>query len=636
MGDPVHPSFVVNWTLYALCQSAYVGLSVYTQTHLILMKRAKENIAVLDHPHYVTALLINIFFYPFVLLLQYGAGVPLPCAATIFIPHVIAGGMVAVLMYRYMSFILRLARIEIAQHVLKRGTALSDAFSMANKKTPISRNEKMAHKILNHLSSDGIMVICVVTFVIECVAFPFLLRENRKWAAGKDDVECEMLTSGFVVPLYLIWALVIMYLIRGFTSVDRFYIAWKIKVQAGAALAVLIVSIILFLAFRVQSKHWRFGLHIFWIVQMLFWYTESWTPLKVSREWRDISGATEGKGKRLIRLVQTLSDPDLLRRFEGHVLKEWAPESLQFFKAVTVHEIFAKKALTAMVREAEKEGPNHQTIERITSDLLIGAIKIFQTYVDTGAHYSININGSKRQRIVNFFSSSSMIPYRVAAETCNKTFETLIFKRSSRRLRSPTWRTMRRNSHRQHSPRQHSPMELSSPSPRSPSPATKSDDAKSDDSPRTPPKRHHSFLESEMKSRPRPKRMSGTALKPLDPYLFCKIVSEANFDLNYGDETGSDGISDGGGERKSEKSDLKSVWKSDGSGDIGTPRTGSVTLINRMKAISDTASINIELLLGVINIFSEAAREVFQLMEGDTHARFTVKESVVKLATYDV
>jgi len=161
----------------------------------------------------------------------------------------------------------------------------------------------------------------------------------------------------------------------------------------------------------------------------------------------------------------------LLRRFERHVLKEWSPESLQFYKAVTVHQIYTKRALTAIKKEGKKDSPDFDKIETVTSGLLTGAMKIYLTYVDNRAPNMVNIDGKIRLKIVRFFSSPGMRSYRTAAENSGGSLHNFVFQRSRRRdRRSSMWYPMRQTSPSKH--------ELS-PSPRSPSPG-KSDDAKSE------------------------------------------------------------------------------------------------------------------------------------------------------------
>jgi len=218
----------------------------------------------------VTVLLVCVFFYPIVIMLQNGVGIKLPCAVFVLVPHVFVGSLITVLMYRNMSFVLRLARIEIAKHVLTRGTTLTDALSKTTWQISVGQGEKIARKILNHPCTDRILAICIVVWIIECAAFPFLAPQNQQWALGRSD-ECIMITSGFIAPLYFIWTLLMLCLIRGFTSVNRFRVAWKIKVQATAALAILIFSFLLFIVFRVGGgEYWisTLGLHLFWLAQV--------------------------------------------------------------------------------------------------------------------------------------------------------------------------------------------------------------------------------------------------------------------------------------------------------------------------------------------------------------------------------
>mmetsp|Transcript_5094 Transcript_5094/g.10095 ORF Transcript_5094/g.10095 Transcript_5094/m.10095 type:complete len:355 (-) Transcript_5094:663-1727(-) len=350
---------------------------------------------------------------------------------------------------------------------------------------------------------------------------------------------------------------------------------------------------------------------------MILWYTESWIPLKMSEKWRN-DKTLEHRGTKLIQFVQTLSDPVLLRRFERHVLKEWSPESLQFYKAVTVHQIYTKRALTAIKKEGKKDSPDFDKIETVTSGLLTGAMKIYLTYVDNRAPNMVNIDGKIRLKIVRFFSSPGMRSYRTAAENSGGSLHNFVFQRSRRRdRRSSMWYPMRQTSPSKH--------ELS-PSPRSPSPG-KSDDAKSEASVRSissPTIRTlSSQLESDTKSPKRSyKKMSIETTAPLylTPEQFCKVVSEANLDhADMSIERTSRGRSDNKRERSGGKSPSFS---------------GSVSYVRSIQANLGTSVGAIETLIGVYNIFSEAAREVFQLMEGDSHTRFTTRASVEQLATY--
>eukprot|EP00954_Amorphochlora_amoebiformis_P025850 1375690-Amorphochlora_amoeboformis.AAC.1 len=83
--DASEPGLAAHWAITGVCIAIFVGLSIWTQGTLVMLRKQSYVVQMVDHPHIVTALLICLLVWSIPPLIEGAANADMPCSVYIVI-----------------------------------------------------------------------------------------------------------------------------------------------------------------------------------------------------------------------------------------------------------------------------------------------------------------------------------------------------------------------------------------------------------------------------------------------------------------------------------------------------------------------------------------------------------------------
>eukprot|EP00468_Gymnochlora_sp_CCMP2014_P003014 CAMPEP_0167757384 /NCGR_PEP_ID=MMETSP0110_2-20121227/9893_1 /TAXON_ID=629695 /ORGANISM="Gymnochlora sp., Strain CCMP2014" /LENGTH=428 /DNA_ID=CAMNT_0007643563 /DNA_START=814 /DNA_END=2100 /DNA_ORIENTATION=+ len=149
-----------------------------------------------------------------------------------------------------------------------------------------------------------------------------------------------------------------------------------------------------------------------------FWYTEAYVPLRDTK-LRIETAKAEGGTELRLALHETLANPDLLQRFEQHCAEEWATENLEFYKQVVLFEVACVSA-KKHVEQCDAD-EREEAYEECISSLSRKACKIYVKFIISGAGQQVNLPSRVVTSLDRFFGMHDMLKYRETGKDSKRT-----------------------------------------------------------------------------------------------------------------------------------------------------------------------------------------------------------------------
>jgi len=154
----------------------------------------------------------------------------------------------------------------------------------------------------------------------------------------------------------------------------------------------------------------------YFINQMGLWYSDSWIPLQVTR---DVVRRTKNAPSKGPSLLDTISNPHLLAKFELFLTEEWSQDNLDFYKAAVLFQISSDRALKRVSKrwdydreKSKEELGSHDLSEDLYSQMeqdIIGvrkkAWKVYSTYLMLGASKEVALSAEITRPVHDFFAT---------------------------------------------------------------------------------------------------------------------------------------------------------------------------------------------------------------------------------------
>uniref|UniRef100_A0A7S3Z179 RGS domain-containing protein n=1 Tax=Lotharella globosa TaxID=91324 RepID=A0A7S3Z179_9EUKA len=327
-------ALAVHWGITVVLTLGFVAVSVYTQRKLLMLHRENASLQMLDHPHQVTALLSFILLWSIPPPVQFATPLSMPCSLYVLWTQLAGAGFVTLHAYRTLRFTYRMAQVQCCR-----------AFVRSERREGWTQAEidyqKFVKWIVRSLRGWTIPIIaaCVMTFGLGIL---FIDPYARLQLTDKTSL-CTLRTSTLLFVAWLLWLLPYFCFITKVRQVDPFRILVKLKVLTVAGFGMIVCYAIgdEFLRPLVGEAQWALITNKLWLIlQLTTWYTESYLPLHLTQQRMQQSPKHVEH-----HLADTIANPVLLAKFEAHLVSEWSPESIQFYKAITFFQLEAEKAL---------------------------------------------------------------------------------------------------------------------------------------------------------------------------------------------------------------------------------------------------------------------------------------------------
>ncbi|GAB5361064.1 hypothetical protein AAMO2058_000682600 [Amorphochlora amoebiformis] len=394
----------MQWVILGVTHVAFISLSMYTQRALLKLER-KVKLQMLESPHQISVILILAYLWSIPSLVRIAMGITFPCSVYVLITQLSGSGVISIFVYRILRFTFKLAQVQVTKAYLKLDAQTSEeedgSIKYANflKKVVQTLRGSRPMQI-----AGGVFTFGLILMVVDPVA--------REQILGETDI-CTLRTSTFVLVAWLIWMGPYICFLRKFNLIDPYRIFWKIKVYTFLGTIMVFCYIIgdNFIVPMVGEPHWTLIANkIFWALQMTVWYLESYTPLHLTKKNLALAKSSLDGGH---SLSDTIADPDLLNEFHSHLIKEWSPESIQFYKNVVLFEIDSKNILSYYFPRLCQTHCNPKSVktqkyleyaEKELEKLQLKAYEIYKLYVKVGADQEVNLSQKVRTPLGEFFS----------------------------------------------------------------------------------------------------------------------------------------------------------------------------------------------------------------------------------------
>ncbi len=453
----------VHWAVVAtLLVGTALGMAA-TQNALSHQHHRRVFVQMLGSPNQVTLLLAVLYAYAMGFVVA-AVAPTMPCLLYAMWAQVFAAATQATLVYRTLHFTLKLARLERAKVLLRVGGRRSPRRSSApapptevsddgSPPSPAARRYRgssrrttagedmspdkrralrFADRVVRLLDGRRIPAITATSFAFGAVVLFIVEPSNfRAGPRSASDTACTARASAYCFAAWFLWIVPYFYLFRGFNLKDPFRIWLKLKVQTAALMA-LAAALLAVWGHRnhIPSPHFQLALYdVAAALQITFWITESVIPL-----WLTGSGRSSGRGtggrrangytgaasnvpptvtEKPFPLAAILAYAPFLALFEEHLIEEWSPENLHFYKRALVYRLrntFSRNSgamtggeasdadATAASSASASPGPNGgDSVETRLSDrrlrklnaLRRQALEIYNTYLARHATYQV-------------------------------------------------------------------------------------------------------------------------------------------------------------------------------------------------------------------------------------------------------
>ncbi|GAB5367874.1 hypothetical protein AAMO2058_001269400 [Amorphochlora amoebiformis] len=403
------PSLAVHWAATFLLIALLGFAATWTQSALVKLYNEGIRVQQLEHPHIITALLLIKVFYAILPVVKYGANIYTPCALYVIWSQLMVSVWVSLNMVRFLYFTRRTAQIQRCKQYMGKGVRQNKFFASGESE----RKEKATQRILRNLKGSRIRYLATACF-FGCLVFIFLDPTNIDSIQMKRN-KCSIRTSLAMIFVWFVWiSLYVFYCGRGFfdSKEDPYRTLYKLKIQSSSLLisTVFAIPITLFGESVLGTSHW--GLLFFNLVAITI------MMLKTTQD-SPIENGNYG-------LLHILATPALLELFEDHLLQEWSPENIEFYKTVVLFELQLEeilKRLKEMRKHYESDSISpmditirmNKAIEKIESS----ACEIYTSFISEEATYQVNIPSRIKLKIDVFFQHKRFSRYIIREDSEN-------------------------------------------------------------------------------------------------------------------------------------------------------------------------------------------------------------------------
>ncbi|GAB5363960.1 hypothetical protein AAMO2058_000928200 [Amorphochlora amoebiformis] len=201
---------------------------------------------------------------------------------------------------------------------------------------------KLSLQILRVLGQRRDFYISLGVFILGFLSM-FIDPVARAQLTNRES-ECTLRTSAFVYLALILWVVPYIFFLKRLKIIDPYKTMRKLKLMSATGFIAVTVYAVgeAFLPDILGPAQWNLTSNkLFLSLQLVTWYSESYLALRLTRE-RKNGMYSEGLPW---KLKQTLADPSLHEDYQKHLIKEWSPETLLFYKEVVLFKIDAERIL---------------------------------------------------------------------------------------------------------------------------------------------------------------------------------------------------------------------------------------------------------------------------------------------------
>ncbi|GAB5362759.1 hypothetical protein AAMO2058_000826000 [Amorphochlora amoebiformis] len=312
-----------------------------------------------------------------------------------------------------MRFTYRLAQIRRAKlfmirDIVEDETPTETANMLQKKHVSLWDNPDFLRRITRRLGGNRISYICMgIAFFI---LVPLMLFYPGNIGSFRGTVtRCSAAASILSVCIWFVWVVPYLWFVGGFSGYnDPFNIIWRLKLQTVWSIIVAFASF--YVSARLEStigtSHWALTIFdVVWTWMVMIWMTESYLTLYLTRKRIEEAHTADNTTH---RLVDTLANPRLLEMFEDHLIEEWAPENLQFYKAVVM---FKLDTLNALKRIQDRSKKDYVLTPEERGTMLLAvvrreAFRIYMAFIHDSANSQVNLPAYIFNDINKFFDGN--------------------------------------------------------------------------------------------------------------------------------------------------------------------------------------------------------------------------------------
>eukprot|EP00467_Chlorarachnion_reptans_P001095 CAMPEP_0114495132 /NCGR_PEP_ID=MMETSP0109-20121206/5038_1 /TAXON_ID=29199 /ORGANISM="Chlorarachnion reptans, Strain CCCM449" /LENGTH=896 /DNA_ID=CAMNT_0001672247 /DNA_START=367 /DNA_END=3057 /DNA_ORIENTATION=+ len=294
---------------------------------------------------------------------------------------------------------------------------------------------------LDNFSLGGVRIALVIVFLFGSTIVPLGHPENLQWIDGRpmtsdDNVECSAAPSTYILLIWYAWVIPFTIFFRRVIDPksDPYQIVGNLtKLTVAITFGIIILlSASFYLVPIIGSAHTSLIAYWgYWCIMMTIWYTESYRATRQTYKHHDATA--QGDYGLSHTLEDTLVDPDLLQRFEEHLIQEWATENLMFYKSVVLFELEAEAKVLEL--QSNRKGRNmdssthisiavitrsrsrSKSVLEITPDHLVEtigqrALGIYVKYLEEDSPFQVNLPSRIIKSVDRFFRQDALLTLR--------------------------------------------------------------------------------------------------------------------------------------------------------------------------------------------------------------------------------
>mmetsp|Transcript_17662 Transcript_17662/g.26463 ORF Transcript_17662/g.26463 Transcript_17662/m.26463 type:complete len:634 (-) Transcript_17662:115-2016(-) len=416
--DISQPAIAVHWAIAATYGVLGAIAIIYTQVGLSRLSKITSP-ALIGTVGEVTFMMIAGFLQPAFLLIDRAANASPPCFLNMMWGQTITALLITIFTRRILLFTREAARINVTKFYLRYGIRKKSreiiAGTIPKKEIQTFHASKMA---LTMLGKKRVFAGCTALFLISSLLV-WIDPINASYLRGESQ-SCRIRTIGIVLLLFYIWAIPYLYFVTRYQFSDPYHIVWKLKVQLSFA-TVLVLCFILVISQEpnIGSTHFGLTAYMLWMTLVYtYWYTESYVPYKETVAKANFTGEVE------VKLVEVIVSPEILIKFEDHLIEEWSIENLEFYRKSLIYRVKVSEALGNIARKskifrAASETKSEDTLNSRKSIASVGdvtshidsvfdrlarnGLKIYYAHISLESRNQVNIKSRNREAVADFF-----------------------------------------------------------------------------------------------------------------------------------------------------------------------------------------------------------------------------------------
>ncbi|GAB5363975.1 hypothetical protein AAMO2058_000929700 [Amorphochlora amoebiformis] len=395
------PSLGFHWGVGILFFSIIIGLSVWTYRELVRLEAKRVRLQMLGTPNESFAWLVIIFVSSLMPVLRNGANASIPCAFVVVWTQFGFSAVTSLYLNRTLEFTAKTAKIILVRHSLEESTTKNVS---AHYKRKI-RFAKNATRVLTPKNLKRILVGIFVVLFLMIFADP---DNSALLLQGEEPTECVDKSRLFLILFFLAWTSIYTGIAKWCRLHDPYHAIFKFMVLDVVLILLAIMGLTLFEIlprYHLAIMIWEFV----GILMLVCWYLELYLPLRLTRKklfeakkytqgsqhTEYLSQGENGETRSISDerfLLNTLINPKLLALYQQHVIKEWAPENLDFLKQSVIFWLVTMRSLKLCLKG--RESKTSRGTKKALNSAIKSACRIYSTFIHPDSPKLVNLPGN--------------------------------------------------------------------------------------------------------------------------------------------------------------------------------------------------------------------------------------------------